>query len=253
VSWNANGLSQHTAKVNTFIQNQKADVMLISETHFTIRIYIKILNYTIYDTQHPDGTVHGGTAIIMKTSIEHHLHEHYNLEHLQANSVTIEDWIGPLTIAAVYCPKHSVQAEQFRSLYTSLVHRFLEEGDYNGKHSHWGAGRLTTPERRELFKAMQAEILSHVSTDESIYWSSDGRKVPGLVEFGVPKRIPVNSLLAESSFDLSWDHSPVIVTIIQESFLNPAHQPSVQEQRNRSQSETILGKILSSMYPSGPT
>lgn len=102
--WNANGLSQHTVKVKTFIQNQKAEIMLISETHFTTRIYIKIPNCTIYDIQHPDGTAHWGTAIIIKTGIEHHLHEHYNLEHLQATSVTIEDWIGPLTIAAVYCP-----------------------------------------------------------------------------------------------------------------------------------------------------
>jgi len=126
-------------------------------------------------------------------------------------------------------PKHSVKAEQFRSFYASLGHRFLAGGDYNGKHSHWGS-QLTTSRERELFKAMQAENLSHVSTEESTYWHSDGRKVPDLIEFGVPKRIHVNSLLAESSFDLSWDHSPVIVTItiIQESFLNPAHQPSVQ-------------------------
>jgi exonuclease III len=65
VSWNANGFSQQTAKVKTFIQNQKADIMLISETHFTTRIYIKIPNYTIYDTQHSDGTAHGGNTIII--------------------------------------------------------------------------------------------------------------------------------------------------------------------------------------------
>jgi hypothetical protein len=83
---------------------------LISETHFTKKIYINIPNNSIYDTQHPDGTAHG-TAIIMKNGIKRHLHGHYILEHLQATSVTIEDRIGPLTIAAVYCPKHAIKTE----------------------------------------------------------------------------------------------------------------------------------------------
>lgn len=128
MSWNANGLSQQTAKVKTFIQNQKADIMLISETHFTTRIYIKIPNYTIYDTQHPDGTAHGETAIIIKNGIKHHLLGHYNLEHLQATSVTIEYWIGLLTVAAAHCPKHTVKAEQYRSCYATLGQRFLAGG-----------------------------------------------------------------------------------------------------------------------------
>jgi hypothetical protein len=40
--------------------------MLIAETHFTNRSYIKIPNYKIYDTKHPDDTAHGGNAIIIK-------------------------------------------------------------------------------------------------------------------------------------------------------------------------------------------
>jgi hypothetical protein len=55
--------------------------MLISETQFTTRSYIKIPNYTIYVTHHPDGT-----AIIIKNRIKHHLHGHNTLEHLQASS-----------------------------------------------------------------------------------------------------------------------------------------------------------------------
>jgi hypothetical protein len=35
--------------------------MLITETFFTKRSYFTIPNYTIYDTQHPDGTAHEGT------------------------------------------------------------------------------------------------------------------------------------------------------------------------------------------------
>jgi len=37
--------------------------------------------------------------------------------------------------------------------------------------------------------------------------------VPDLIDFGVVKRIPINSLHVETSFDLSSDHSPVITTM----------------------------------------
>jgi hypothetical protein len=104
--------------------------MLISETHFTKKSYTKIPNYSIYDTKHPDGTVHGGTAIIIQNGIKHHLHGQYNLEHLQATSVTTEDCLGPLTIAAVYCPpKHTIKPKQFLGLYAALGQRFLTGGD----------------------------------------------------------------------------------------------------------------------------
>ena len=140
-------------------------------------------------------------------------HGHYNPDHLQAISFATENWIGPLTIVAIYCPPNcTVKAEQFRSFYVTLGQSFLAGGDYNAKRSHWGS-RLTTPRGRELFKAMQVENLSHVSTGEPTYWPSDRRKVPDLIDFGVVKRIPVNSLNAESSFDRSSDHSPVIITI----------------------------------------
>ena len=62
VLWNANGLAQHTEEVKNYVQNQQLDIMLISETRFTTRSYFKIPNYTIYDTQHPDGTAHGGNC-----------------------------------------------------------------------------------------------------------------------------------------------------------------------------------------------
>ena len=223
VLWNANGLAQHTEEVKNYIQNQQVDIMLISETHFTTRSYFKIPNYTIYDTQPPDGTAHGGTAILIKNGIKHYLHGHYNLEHFQATSVTVEDWVGPLTIAAIYCPpKHNIKAEKFRHFYTSLGHRFLAGGDYNAKHTHWGS-RLVTPRGRELLKAMQEENLMYVSTGEPTYWPSDKRKVPDLLDFGITKGIPAHSIQAVAGFDLSSDHSPVLLTM--HTRITPQNRP----------------------------
>jgi exonuclease III len=39
--WNANGLIQHVEEVQTFISLHNIDIMLISETHFTEKSYLK--------------------------------------------------------------------------------------------------------------------------------------------------------------------------------------------------------------------
>jgi exonuclease III len=48
--WNANGLSQHVAELQTFISQYNIDIMVISETHFTDKSYLKLRNYTAYHT-----------------------------------------------------------------------------------------------------------------------------------------------------------------------------------------------------------
>jgi hypothetical protein len=42
--WNANGLAQHTEELKTFISIHNIDIMLISERHFTEKIYLKLPN-----------------------------------------------------------------------------------------------------------------------------------------------------------------------------------------------------------------
>ena len=112
----------------------------------------------------------------------HYLRGHYNLEHLQATSITVEDWVGPLTITAIYCPpKHTIKADQFQHFYTSLGHRFLAGGDYNTKHTHWGS-RLIAPRGRELLKAIQTEnlICLHGWTDILAHWQKENSRPPRL-------------------------------------------------------------------------
>jgi hypothetical protein len=121
--WNANGLTQHIEELKMFISHHKIDVMFISETHFTDKSYLKL---PIYPTNHPAGTACGRTAIIIKTTIKHHLQSSYKQDFLQATSVSVEDSDGPLTISAVYLPpKHAIKQEQLEEFYNSLGHRFI--------------------------------------------------------------------------------------------------------------------------------
>jgi hypothetical protein len=68
--------------------------------------------------------------------------------------------------------------------------------------------------------------LKHVSTGESTYWPSDRNKLPYLVNFCVTKGIPQDFAVAKSCFDLSSDHSPVLITITSHA-LNQEKQPSL--------------------------
>ena len=62
---NANDLLQHQIELSTFLHTNKID-MLILETHFTCESYLKIHDYNIYGTKHPDGTIHKGLQSLLK-------------------------------------------------------------------------------------------------------------------------------------------------------------------------------------------
>ncbi|KAL7299034.1 hypothetical protein TKK_0008129 [Trichogramma kaykai] len=131
--------------------------MLVSETHFTNKSHFSMPNYMFYHTNHPDETAHGGSAIIIKTQIKHHAAEEYRQEYLQATTVVIDDWTGPLAVSAIYCPpKHAIDHTLFESFFSQLGHRFLSGGDWNAKHPWWGSRlRIPTPRGRQLYEAIK--------------------------------------------------------------------------------------------------
>jgi hypothetical protein len=129
--------------------------MLISETHFPENSYLKLPNYTVHHTNHPHGTARGVTAIIILNSIKHHQISNYNQDFLQATSVSVVNSVGLLTRSAVYLPpKCTVKQGQLEDFENTLGCRFIAGGDYNAKHTDWGA-RLITPRGREILKTME--------------------------------------------------------------------------------------------------
>jgi hypothetical protein len=122
---------------------------------FTEKSYLKLPNYTVYQTKHQAGTARDGTAIIIKNPIKHHQLNNHSQDFLQATSVSVEDSVGLLTISAVYLPpKHTVKQEQFEAFYNNLGRRFIAGGDYSTKHTNWES-RLITPRGCKLLKAME--------------------------------------------------------------------------------------------------
>ena len=91
--WNANGMCQHTQEINLFLRSHNLDVLLVSETHVTAKSHINVPHYAIYHTPHPDNKTHGGTAVIVRRNLKHHLGTAYSTEHIQATSIVLEDYM----------------------------------------------------------------------------------------------------------------------------------------------------------------
>lgn len=121
-AWNINGLSPNKQEAELVLKHNNIDILLISESHMTDERIINIQGYNVYYTNHPDGTSHAGTAIIIKENIKHHVLGNYKQQHLQATVVAVDDWQGPLAVAAVYCPpKHRINEQMFATFFQLLA------------------------------------------------------------------------------------------------------------------------------------
>jgi hypothetical protein len=133
---------------------------------------------------------------------------------------------GDPTVSAVYLPpKHTVKQVQLAAFYSTLGRRFIAGGDYNAKHTDWGS-KLITPRGREILRMMEQLNLHHLSSGEPTYWPSDRNKLPDLLDFCVIKGIPHDSAFTRSCFDLSSDHSLILISLNLRA-LHQAPQPTL--------------------------
>jgi len=169
VIWNANGLSHHSEELKTFLDANNVDIMLISETHFTYKSHFSLSKYNFYQSMHPDGTAHGGSAILIKSGIKHYKSSHSCTNEIQATNIMISDENGPLLISAVYSPpKHNIKRDTYTIFFKTLGSRFVAGGDFNAKNTYWGS-RLTSTKGRELYSSMKSLNLTVSSTGEPTY------------------------------------------------------------------------------------
>jgi exonuclease III len=123
--WNANGLQQHK-EVKLFLYQNKIDILLISETHFTSRNHLTIPGYDLCFTNHLDETAHRGTAILIKTTITYHEQLKHVEAEIQATSVCVKGPLHDITISAVYSPpRHNLKAEHFEAFFQTLGPSFM--------------------------------------------------------------------------------------------------------------------------------
>lgn len=225
--WNANGLSQHKNEVQQFLHTHQIDVLLVSETHFSIKNCFRINGYFTYDTKHPSGRACGGSAILVRKDVDHFPMPEYKTDHIQATTINIP--ATGIAISAVYCPpRHIINKEQFTNYFETLGPKFLSAGDFNAKHTFWGS-RLVTPRGRQLLDTILSNNFDALSTGHPTYWPTDLNKIPDVIDFAVFKNIKREHITLIPSLDLSSDHSPTFLTLSnhQENLdVNRSHFPN---------------------------
>lgn len=213
VTWNANGILQHLPELQSFLVSENIDICLVSETHLTKQSYINIPNFVCYHSPHPADKARGGTAVIVKNSIPHFEECKIESQIMQVTTISIRAKNREFKVAAIYCPPRcSPTSEDYCNLFQKLGNYFIIGGDYNAKHTYWGA-RLTNSKGRELYQAGLSKRCNFLSAGAPTYWPTDPMKVPDLIDFFVVKGISNNHVHLENSEDLSSDHSPVVLTL----------------------------------------
>lgn len=212
-TWNANGLLQHVLELDLFLRNEEIDICLISETHLKENQYIKILGYSFYHTPHPADTARGGSAILIKSNIQHYTEQKISNRIMQIAAITTQVKNKEFIVAAIYCPPREPSSEDdFVRILSTFGNNFIIGGDFNAKHTFWGS-RLINPRGKRLYMAARKANCEFFSSGAPTYWPTDTTKVPDLIDFFVGKGIGNNHTHTKNSDDLSSDHTPVILTL----------------------------------------
>lgn len=216
ILWNANGLNQHRTELDIYLHEKRIDIALITETHLTPQSKFYIPGYRIYRTDHPDGTSHGGTAILIKITLKHNSLQIPITPEIQATAITLFTQQHNITFAAVYCPPRYVLTPTMFSDFSKHLGRcFVAGGDYNAKDQSWGS-RLSTPRGRNLRYVLHELSLDTISPDSPTYWPTSRRKTPDLLDFFITKGLRTTHHAISTSSDLCSDHSLVHLVLLDE-------------------------------------
>jgi hypothetical protein len=192
-------------KQNTYLTN-------IRKSYYWKSV-IKIPYCTTYYANHPDGTAHAGSTLIIKSQLKHYVVEPYIRNKIQSTIIKLESMTRPITIAAIYSPlRHSISCQEYEDFLLQLGPHFLVAADWNTKHTAYGS-RLTTPKGRNLLNGIQQNNLNYMSTGKPTYWPTDLNKIPDLLDFAITKGIYDIYSCIKSNLDMSSDHSPIVITL----------------------------------------
>jgi hypothetical protein len=129
LTWNSIGLTKYKNELLATLQNNRTDIRLISETHFTNSLRFNLLGFQIFRTNHPDGTTHAGVAIIIRSSLLFYLLPPYQIDHIQAVGISLTLNNIPINIYATYCPqRYIIIRNKFNNFFLTLGQKCIIGG-----------------------------------------------------------------------------------------------------------------------------
>lgn len=218
--WNSNGILNRRNELELTMNTNRIDVVLLTETHLLSRYNLYFPNYVTYRSDHPDQTGHGGTAIIIKRTLTHHLIPTQNTPSLQSTSISLQCSYFQFTISAVYCPPNfRISSADFSNFFATLGPRFIAGGDYNSKHYQWGS-RVNNPRGRQLLSCLANDNLQFLAPNEHTYWPTDPNRQSDLLDFFITKNTNFYSHI-ECLYELASDHCSVLLSCGTSPILTP--------------------------------
>lgn len=240
ILWNANGLKQNEPELLHLLIQSKIDIALITETHYTSNTNHFFPGFQVYRADHPDGTAHAGSAILVSNQIQHYPLQSLQLPSIQATNIQIVLNHIPTTLSSVYCPPlPAITPPQIENFLKSLGRSFIAGGDFNAKNTQWGS-RLTNSRGRLFLDNIQKLGGSFISPSGPTYWPTHTNRQPDILDFfltSIPKHIRHK---IQNSCEISSDHTPVILEINGSMTCKPPRPSLVKGPVNWEKFSTIL-------------
>jgi len=143
--WNANGILQHLNELQVVLNEKKVTIALISETHLTKTSTLKIPGFDIIRADHPDGTAHGGSALLISNKIDHAPLPPYLSTNIQAASTSITINSVTISISSCYFPTgRPFPSAELGNLVQSLSFTHIIGADFNAKYQTWSRSTNTS-------------------------------------------------------------------------------------------------------------
>ncbi|GJQ75498.1 hypothetical protein Trydic_g17585 [Trypoxylus dichotomus] len=184
------------------------DVLLIGETHLRASDRLSLRNFRVYRTDR-EGARGGGTAIMIKSSIDHYAGRELDLHNIEATNITVNLATGPIQLVAAYKAPNKLMLESDLSEIFSTRRATILAGDLNAKHPTWNS-RLTNASGKCLRRfADDFNLVVDASTEPTIY-PHNGQ--PDVLDIVVMKNVNHFHQLTVLN-ELSSDHNPVLLQL----------------------------------------
>lgn len=208
--WNANGLVCKQNELREFAERYDLDAILICETHLRAGDKPRLPNYRFYRNDRV-GARGGGTAIFVRTSLDHYEDLLPPLEHLEATAIVVRTMSGRVRLVAAYNPPNRRLLERDLTGALDTDKGVIIAGDLNAKHPAWNS-RIANANGKILRSfTEESGILVDAPADHTFY-PSNAEQRSDVLDLVVIKDIRLVHRVTTLN-ELSSDHLPVLLQL----------------------------------------
>lgn len=214
--WNANSVNHKKQQIEQYIYDNNIDLLLISETFLKPGHRFSLANYNVYRRDRDNGPG-GGTAVIIKSNIDHQELPEPELDQAEANGIIVNLQSGEqLKIYSFYSPGARRLIADDLDMIMEQEGPLLVAGDFNSKHPTWNS-RTTNRNGKTLRRHADDHDYEVIGPQDPTHYSAPHR--PDVIDLVLMKNINYYFDL-DVIHDLDSDHNPVILKLGNDTVTN---------------------------------